>query len=102
MELNIGNIIYRSYANKITDRLVVERVTKTKAVAGSYEFKRNCNDNGFVYEKKLRRYSSCTYRVETNELKEKYKRIVLIEKINTIKLDKLKTEQLEEIVKDYL
>ena len=96
-QLEKGDIIYRKHYGKITHRIEIERVTKTLAVSNSWIFKREYHDSGYVHEKQNERFSSASYYIETQELKEEWKKeqmALRLEKTNFRELDIKKLSQL--------
>jgi len=51
-ELKEGNIIYRCYHGKVTNKLIVNRVTKTQAICENqhpnYKFEKQYNDTSII------------------------------------------------------
>lgn len=102
-QLEVGDKIYISTIRDISGVLVVERVTSTMAFAkeGGYKFKREIGTNGRITKigggKSL--WSTTSYYLETDELKNQLKRRENIEKLKHLDFIKLTDEQIEAAIK---
>lgn len=93
-ELNVGDVIYRMYHGEITNKMKIERVTKTQAISGNYKFRR-------YYDSWIsavgERGSFVSYSISDNKLDEEYVTNILIRKINNVNLRSLSINKLVEI-----
>lgn len=96
-KLEVGDVIYSTCRGDLQNKHTVIRVTKTKAVAGSIEFRREYS--GVSARKKIRNQRSVDiYYIETKDLKERWRRKQILDNINLIGIDKLPTTTLELIL----
>ena len=96
-KLEVGSVVYCDYRGKLECAYTIGRVTKTKAVSGNIEFNREYAHN-HASKKNRPRWDLNVYPVETEELKEKWRRKLLIDNIDLIGIDKLPTNELELIL----
>lgn len=71
--LFVGAKVYRTNYSQITDVIVIERVTKTQAIAknGAYKFDVNVSISGYVRKLgQIDKWSSASFYLETEELKQ--------------------------------
>lgn len=98
--LNVGDVLYCSYYDKITEVAKIERVTATQAISKKYRFRRE--QNGILFkEMGAGRWSSSYWEIETPELKEQLKvqqlRYKLTKKIESLgkKVSEMELSELE-------
>jgi hypothetical protein len=99
-ELKIGDRIYKVYTrSEITEVITIGRVTKTQAISedDKYHFHININSLGATPIGVRERFSMFSYKLETNELKERLETQNLIRSVSKIDLTKLTKEQLQQI-----
>jgi len=93
--LKESNVIYRLYNNRITDKIIIDRTTKTKAWAKGFTF--NIDFDGVWINKVGGNSEFEAFYLETDKLKEKYKK-QLIEKFNYFDYSILSIEKIERIL----
>ncbi len=72
MELKIGDVVYGIMLRKPNSRHVIDRVTKTTAIAGKMVFNKEYREGGFVRRKGESSMRVVSYQIETEELKMKF------------------------------
>jgi hypothetical protein len=92
--LEVGDILYFSKHGSYSNRIVIERVTATQAIAGSIRLRRNSSG---IYPKIGGGISTAWYVLETPAIKEKVRRNELKWAISSAKFDSMSTEKLEAI-----
>lgn len=96
--LQAGDFIYvTGYGTEISDRIEIERVTNTTAIAGNKKFRRDISSYGTVKIIGANTWLRNIFRVETEELKEKYFLQGMISKIKSIKWEGLRSDQIEAV-----
>lgn len=99
MQLEVGDVIYKTYREKVISKETIARVTKTLAVTEcGRRFNREFRDSNWITLKSNSDYIN-SYSKETEELKAEYARQVLISKVNRIDFSELSASVLNEIVK---
>lgn len=97
-KLEVGDKVYETYHSNPSGRVfVIERVTMTKAVSSSKEFRRDISPYGSIRKWDGASWSINSYHLETPELIEQVKRLKLIDDISNSKLSNTSTEDLERI-----
>jgi len=93
--LKVGDVIYRLYHNRITDKLVIERTTKTQAISGNYKFN---IEYGSWINLIGGKGTFCSYSIATKELDIEYRKNQIKKVIEKIDYSKIELSKLEQIV----
>jgi hypothetical protein len=99
--LFVGAKLYRTNYNEITEVIIIERVTKTQAIAknGTYKFGIEVSSYGTV--RKLGntdRWSSAIFYLETPKLQEQLWKQQTVKKLKDTDYSKLSVETLKELL----
>jgi hypothetical protein len=96
--LKVGDKIYRTHYDSITDIITIERTTKTQAISkdGRYRFKIETSASGYVYKMgDTDKWSSASFCLETEELKEQLFRQIAVMKLKIINYSQFSTDVLK-------
>lgn len=102
-KLKVGDIIYHKQYGNITRKYTIHRVTEKMAFAkvnnNGYELKFNIEYSSWLkIIGKPSRFDTSSYHVETTELKEKYERMVIAQKLSQIVWDKFPIDAMRNIM----
>ena len=96
--LQVGDVIYSESYGKITGKYTIDRITNTLAFSGMTKFKRCYTSPTYIRTVVSGgRWSSGSYSLETDELKERAKYQMALTKVKTTNWDSLPKDKLIEI-----
>lgn len=95
--LIVGDVIYIVGRNEIKSKLVIERVTKKFAFSKTYKFNISVLNSGYIRLVGRESFSTVSYYLETENLKEQYKREQIIREIFKTDFTKFSTKKLEDL-----
>lgn len=97
--LKVGDKIYCTHYGRVNSVSTIERLTRTQAICGQLRFDVEFSSSGYVSKKgSWDQWSSASYFIETDELKEQLFRQNAIAKIQHFKYSELPTEKLKQIL----
>lgn len=99
--LFVGAKLYRTNYNDITEVIVIERVTKTQAIAknATYKFKIEVSSYGTAIKiGNTDRWSSASFYLETPKLKEQLWKQQAVKKLKETDYSKLSVEKLRDLL----
>ena len=102
-KLKVGDIIYSDSYGKITGKYTIHRVTEKMAFAKvnsqGYELKFQIEYGSWLkLVGKTERWDHASYYVETPELKEKYERMLMLQKLDATTWGNFPTDKIREIM----